>query len=448
MTGRTMKPMRTFGKRTEPHRITISRGNRTRSFTLRPVMAFAAITTLALLGTGLLGATAYLVFRDQIVSAQAARHAFLQRRYEDRIAALRTELERMSSRQLMERKAVESKIDILLERKSRLENRDEEISQLFRKARSLGIAPPVLGPKPVPKPDMGAGGTGSAAADAAPAYLPAEMFESFGLRLSDAGFLAGPAGAATATGTTATADPPVPAGVIFSRIETDFDDLEKRQTVELGLLAERAAKLARHARSTLAGLGYDLAGAAPDDGIAGTPTGGVGGPYLPVPRETFIERFRSAQRAIDTLAALRKSVRAIPLRRPLGEDARTTSPFGSRFDPFTNRPAMHSGIDFRADYGAPVRATGFGTVRRAEIAGGYGKLVEIDHGNGVVTRYAHMSAITVKKGQKISAGQIVGRVGSSGRSTGPHLHYEIRVNGRAVNPRRFLTAGLRLKTLL
>jgi len=117
---------------------------------------------------------------------------------------------------------------------------------------------------------------------------------------------------------------------------------------------------------------------------------------------------------------------------------------GVRVDPFLHVPAMHTGIDFRGSYGEPIHATAAGTVTSAGWSGGYGQMVEIDHGNGLATRYGHLSAIDVHVGQPIRIGQVVGRLGSTGRSTGPHLHYETRVDGEAVNPEKFLKAGAAL----
>ena len=125
-----------------------------------------------------------------------------------------------------------------------------------------------------------------------------------------------------------------------------------------------------------------------------------------------------------------------------------TSGFGVRPDPFLGRPAMHSGLDFRSETGDPVRATANGVVESAGWSGGYGNMIEIDHGNGFATRYGHLSKIEAKVGQQIRIGQIIGRVGSTGRSTGPHLHYETRIDGDAVDPQKFLRAGLRLGNAL
>jgi murein DD-endopeptidase MepM/ murein hydrolase activator NlpD len=131
----------------------------------------------------------------------------------------------------------------------------------------------------------------------------------------------------------------------------------------------------------------------------------------------------------------------MPLRRPLFGEASVTSPFGYRADPFLGRPALHPGVDLVQEYGAPIRATGAGKVIHAGPFGGYGNMVEIDHGNGLTTRYGHMSAVLVEEGQDVKPGDELGRLGSTGRSTGPHLHYEVRQDGEPVDPTRFLHAG-------
>ena len=144
------------------------------------------------------------------------------------------------------------------------------------------------------------------------------------------------------------------------------------------------------------------------------------------------------------LERLTRTLATVPVRKPVMGELDVSSGFGVRVDPFIRAPAMHTGIDFRGETGDPARATADGTVTVAGWQGGYGKMVEIDHGYGFTTRYGHLSDITVKVGQRVRAGHIVGKVGSTGRSTGPHLHYETRVNGEAVDPRKFLRAGMRL----
>ena len=119
-----------------------------------------------------------------------------------------------------------------------------------------------------------------------------------------------------------------------------------------------------------------------------------------------------------------------------------TSFFGQRIDPFNGEGAFHSGVDISCAYGQPVMAPADGTVTYADMHPGYGRMIEIDHGNGIVTRYGHLSGFAVADGQSVRRGQVIGYVGLSGRSTGPHLHYEVRVNDTPVNPHQFLRATI------
>jgi murein DD-endopeptidase MepM/ murein hydrolase activator NlpD len=141
---------------------------------------------------------------------------------------------------------------------------------------------------------------------------------------------------------------------------------------------------------------------------------------------------------------LSRTLVSVPVRVPVSGDIDISSGFGVRMDPFLHLAATHTGIDFRGNAGDPVHATAAGTVTTAGWSGGYGKMVEIDHGNGLSTRYGHLSQIEVNVGDKVRLGQIVGRLGSTGRSTGPHVHYETRIDGEAVDPQKFLNAGAKL----
>ena len=163
--------------------------------------------------------------------------------------------------------------------------------------------------------------------------------------------------------------------------------------------------------------------------------GGVGGPFESAGNPTFKALFNSWKK----LDQLQDGVIAVPSDKPVQASVTMMSPFGYRSDPFNHRAAMHPGIDLSGSYGTPIYATADGTVLRAGWnSGGYGNLVEVDHGRGITTRYGHMSAIMVSAGQHITRGQQVGRMGSTGRSTGNHLHYEVRIDGRAVNPIPFM----------
>ncbi|MFR0692609.1 M23 family metallopeptidase [Enterobacterales bacterium AE_CKDN230030158-1A_HGKHYDSX7] len=143
---------------------------------------------------------------------------------------------------------------------------------------------------------------------------------------------------------------------------------------------------------------------------------------------------------MDQVARRNADFMAIPSRRPL-EQARLGSPFGNRVDPFNRRLAFHSGQDFSAPSGTPIYAAAGGRVIEAGRHTSYGNLVEIDHGNGLVTRYAHASKIFVKVGDVVLPEQKIAAVGSTGRSTGAHLHFEVLLRGEFVDPQNFLSLG-------
>lgn len=171
---------------------------------------------------------------------------------------------------------------------------------------------------------------------------------------------------------------------------------------------------------------------------------GLGGPFV---------AFRSKGRTVGELGPsiarldqalirmerLERALVAIPSARPTNVEM-VTSSYGYRRDPFTGAGAFHSGLDFRGARGTPIHAAAAGRVSFVGTKSGYGKVVEIDHGQGILTRYAHLSRFDVKQDQRVAAGFSVARMGSTGRSTGPHLHFEVRVNGTAMDPRIFLEA--------
>lgn len=156
--------------------------------------------------------------------------------------------------------------------------------------------------------------------------------------------------------------------------------------------------------------------------------------------ERFASRIQRAAGDMKTMRDLSAAAQGLPFERPT-DTPRTSSGFGVRFDPFTGRPAYHAGLDFAGGVGAPIKATAPGVVSFVGQRSGYGNVVEIDHGRGLKTRYAHLSSFNVTVGQRVGVGQRVAGMGSTGRSTGPHLHYEVWVNGKAQNPDRFVKAG-------
>jgi murein DD-endopeptidase MepM/ murein hydrolase activator NlpD len=150
--------------------------------------------------------------------------------------------------------------------------------------------------------------------------------------------------------------------------------------------------------------------------------------------------FQSWKKLDGPQSGVVSGVVAIPSVQPVAK-MDFTSNFGIRSDPFRGSAAMHAGVDIRGPVGTPIYATADGFVAEADRRGGYGNLVEISHGKGIATRYGHLSKILVRPGQRIERGQMIALMGSTGRSTGSHLHYEVRIDGRAVNPVPFLSSA-------
>lgn len=212
-------------------------------------------------------------------------------------------------------------------------------------------------------------------------------------------------------------------------------------------LLDRAETFAQ-TRAERLRLAFRLAGLNPAAYIAASEP--LGGPLVEArdPRalaaildvdEPFAIRIRHAAGNLNEMRVLNEAARDLPFARPA--QARTTSGYGVRFDPFNGRLAIHQGQDFAAPLNTPILAAGPGVVAYAGVRSGYGNTVEIDHGGGFKTRYAHLNSLAVQTGQSVSVGQRIGAMGTTGRSTGVHLHYEVWLNGRPQNPARFLRAG-------
>ncbi len=160
------------------------------------------------------------------------------------------------------------------------------------------------------------------------------------------------------------------------------------------------------------------------------------------------QQFKASGEQLSVLEALlfnrQLDMNAVPSREPIA-NSYITSGFGGRADPFNGGHANHKGIDFKANVGDPVLAVADGVVSFSGVRSGYGNVIEVDHGNGYVTRYAHNSRLTRKVGELVRAGQEIAKAGSTGRSTGAHVHFEVWENGNVVNPRNFLSQQSPLK---
>lgn len=171
-----------------------------------------------------------------------------------------------------------------------------------------------------------------------------------------------------------------------------------------------------------------------------TRTAPQGGPFNPVDESKLIEEDAKLHEDLKQMVLLHDVVEKLPLSHPM-KNTKITSGYGMRIDPFRHRLARHTGIDFVGGHGAPIFATNDGTVIETGRRGAYGIAVELDHGLGVSSLYGHMTRTAVSEGQKIKKGQVIGYQGSTGRSTGSHLHYEVRYHGNPLNPRNFIEAG-------
>jgi murein DD-endopeptidase MepM/ murein hydrolase activator NlpD len=384
--------------------------------------AFAAIAI------GYLLATSYLVLRDDLIGATTARQARMQQAYEDRISALRAQVDRITSRQLLDQQLMETKVSELLERQSQLSQRHGRLGPILERAENEVGTPAAASDVPA-KPDEHAELTGSQPLAYSVASLGSGDTRPFSLW--------------------STRSDPLPretaadrADKLFVSINESLKAIESQQITRIETLADNAYKSADAITQALQAAGL------PVDSDFGKNESDVGGPLIPLDSSMmFDSKVKELDEALDTLDQLKTEARRLPLANPAPGHS-VTSPFGVRTDPILGTAALHSGMDFRAPIGMAAKVTAAGVVTKAGWNGGYGRMVEVDHGNGFATRYGHLSEIDVAVGQKLAAGDTVGKTGSSGRSTGPHLHYEVRHNGEAIDPLRFLTVGKKVEQYL
>jgi murein DD-endopeptidase MepM/ murein hydrolase activator NlpD len=404
--------------------------------TLRRSTVVASLFAATVLTGWSAGATWLILSRDTFSAHLMRREAARQYVYEDRIAALKGEIDKLSSRQLVDQDGVEARVNELVTRQSQLETRQAIVTALAETINGAQVAAGRPGRQIVtPQPPVSAATTGSLSSFA-PSPRPLPVPEMPGLRRNE------PRGTASAGWEQSLIEAQPGINERLAAVEGNIRAVSSSQVRTLSRLENTIASAQASLRSVISDVGLD------PDRAAGTGRASAqGGPFIPAnldprsgPFEASVVRLQPKLVAVERLRGV---VTTLPLRRPMGPEAEQSSAFGHRLDPFTRGLAMHTGIDFRAEHGSPVRSTGAGRVITAEYSGGYGNMVEIDHGNGVTTRYAHLSAMLVSEGQQVQHGAVVGRVGSTGRSTGPHLHYETRIEGDAVDPQRFLRAGAR-----
>ena len=464
-----------FGRRTEPHRIIIAHGDVVQDFTIRPWVMSAVLAVGVVFSLLYLSATAYLVFRDEIISFSRSEQALMQNAYEDRIAHLRAQLDRVASRQMIDQQVMETHVQNLMRKQADFEAYSSVLEPIIHKARKAGmkirseLKVPI--PRTAPWREKQTNNEAKASTQEQTNVESLTIASSFDsnarissrfAELTKLGFRSShpldkdPADMDLLDLAEASPLGLKPSSIIetdnieegnttivkladaASRLETEMLD---SQVILHNLLNDIRKKTARVERR-IAKLGLT---------IEKSETFGVGGPYIPITsdlgHDELAQKAEQVTTALDHFMRLKRKMVRLPISHPL-PSGRLSSRFGIRKDPFLHRMAMHSGIDFAERYGKPIRAAGAGTVTFSGRKSGYGILVEVDHGGGVVSRYAHMSKALASKGDKVNKGTIVGKVGSTGRSTGPHLHFETRVRGKAVDPAAFLLAGRDLNGFL
>jgi murein DD-endopeptidase MepM/ murein hydrolase activator NlpD len=404
--------------------VTVSGRDRTRVFAIRPWVAGSALSLAVVAATTIVGSAAYLIYRDDLVSAAIERQVEMQYAYEERIAALRGELDRITSRHSVQTEGVEQQLASLLDRQALIDDRQSALDALVEKARASGVQVAATATRlPRPRPAVEAEGSKPGSAGIAPlGHMPSEPAADHDAVID------------TLLHGEATGGPHIGLKPILAQVKSSLADTQARQTQALDALSATVEGEAERLSTVLTPIGIEVE--EPEVGAAQP----QGGPFIPAAGLHFVERTAVLHRMLDDIQQLRRSAAAMPLKAPLTA-RRVSSRFGYRIDPFLNRRAFHNGLDLVAPLGAEVRATAPGVVVSAAWNAGYGNMVEVRHAGGITTRYGHLSAILVSRGTRVAAGTPIGRVGSTGRSTGPHLHYETRREGEPVNPVIFFAAG-------
>lgn len=464
-------------------------GDMRRVVSLRPATLALAVLVFTFVTAWAGAVTWYVASSDDVTAELLRREARLKAGYEESIAILRGRLDRVASQKLLEQDSLEERVAKLMGRQVELETRQALLFNLGQNFEVAGITWPsfeVFEAEPVqvysgsvfgiggPKADMPSGSAlsrqqisrpqpqdvsrprpvpvargqhGSAPGEneerpgAVPDIIETTPGKPFELRLRDVE----PRASSILDEKLLNAQ--------LQELEYSLARVEADQFTRLDVLTRHLADDARRLRDVIAETGLDADALDAFDPLEETASGlaetGIGGPYMPISLDPDSGGFEAMvhilQETVLERERLSRTAHALPLARPAASHFGVSSGFGMRRDPFTRRPALHGGLDFRTPTGTPIRAAGPGRVTIASYRGGYGNLVEIDHGNDVTTRYAHLNSIAVEKGQFVATGEHIGRAGSTGRSTGPHLHYETRIGDTPVDPQRFLRAGRRLE---
>ena len=367
----------------------LGRSSQTPRYGIHPALFYGMFTVL-LTGNALLG-TAVLLAPD-IARLLDGSSGQIVEAYEDRIAQLRVEVDRLHSRSYAQTGDVNLRLQELAQQQEELLEQHQLVRVLVDKADELGIKAAAL-----------------------------------------------PAGATQpVTTSTMTGNPDIDATA--SAVSQMMDETQ----YAMASIADTATERTEQIVSELSGLGIKVQLPESEDG--------VGGPLLPpvdgAEASGLIRDANSVMTALLRYKAAQEISDSVPVHLPVSGNFRQSSGFGNRNDPFSGSRAFHSGLDFAAPSGTTVLSAGKGVVSFVGQKSGYGNVVEVTHANGLVTRYAHLSGFLSEEGQAVNTGTPIAKVGSTGRSTGPHLHFEVRKADQALNPKTFIDAGKRLVGML
>jgi murein DD-endopeptidase MepM/ murein hydrolase activator NlpD len=360
---------------------------------IRPAIFYGCFA--ALFGTNVLTLVGFLMAPD-IAALMNGQNELVFSAYEDRIAQLRVEVDRLHSRQYAQAGDINLQLQELTQQQEVLLEQHQYVRQLAEKAAELGIVTADL-PRAEDRDD-------TTVLTSALSYGPGH-----GRRGIEAAAAA-------------------------------IDEMMNESRLALAAISEGANTATENIVAELRGVGIRPRILTQE---------AMGGPFEPAVEgpdaHSIVDDANAVVGALARFRAARSAMDAAPIHKPVAGNVRTSSGYGNRKDPFTQRRAFHAGIDFPAPTGTTVLSAGTGTVTFAGPKSGYGNVVEISHGDGLMTRYAHLSAFLVKEGQSVSTGTPIARVGSTGRSTGPHLHFEVRRKDGAVDPAGYLAVGKRLR---
>jgi len=427
----------------------------------------ATLAGLALIFLGWVSfASVNVIFKDHIITAKDQRYQTMQAQYENRVADLQMSYDELNG-------ALIAATDRFKATADEVEAKQQSMAQLVGQKTAMDSTLVALRNVAAPKAPRAHGSNSATdSIDAGVGFLRGDA--SSPAASSELSVLPHPAPPQPRTARPTHAGFGDMSSALYQRIKAMFTPKRKivsariahhpalavldQQTKRLEALDQKEDSLIAFARADItrrsAGLerAMRMAGINPQTMLKRVAASGsdVGGPLLPMsqmPLEgvrdaVFRQGFFAANAALTQLGGLMTALSHVPLAGPVsGPGVELTSDFGARIDPFTGHAAFHAGLDFGGPWGSKVHVTAPGTVVWAGAHGAYGNLVEVDHGMGVKTRYGHLSSVLVRKGMQLARGDAVGKLGSTGRSTGPHVHYEVWLDNRVRDPAKFLEAG-------